>query len=93
MAGRQQPFAHVSGPDMLVLLTGGDHMVFSGRQEVGGAPRPNDARHRQIILAASLAWWDAWLKDDPKALAYLHDGGLAAFAGPDAAVSWRGPTH
>jgi dienelactone hydrolase len=93
VASRQQPFAHVSGPDMLVLLTGGDHMVFSGRQEVGGAPRPNDARHRQIILAASLAWWDAWLKDDPKALAYLHDGGLAAFAGPDAAVSRRGPAH
>ncbi len=91
VAGRQQPFAHVAGPAMLVLLTGGDHMVFSGRQEVGGAPRPNDARHRQIILAASLAWWDAWLKDDPKALAYLHDGGLAGFAGPDAAVSWRGP--
>lgn len=93
VAGRQQPFAHVSGPDMLVLLTGGDHMVFSGRQEVGGAPRPNDARHREIILAASLAWWDAWLKDDPKALAWLRDGGLADFAGPDAAVRWRGPAR
>lgn len=93
VAGRQQPFAHMSGPDMLVLLTGGDHMVFSGRQEVGAPARPNDARHRQIILAAALAWWDAWLKDDPTALAYLHDGGLAAFAGPDAAVRWRGPTR
>lgn len=93
VAGRQQPFAHVSGPDMLVLLTGGDHMVFSGRQEVGGAPRPNDARHRQIILATALAWWDAWLKDDPKALAWLHDGGVTGFAGPDAAVKWRGPTR
>lgn len=93
VAGRQQPFAHVAGPDMLVLLTGGDHMVFSGRQEVGGAPRPNDARHRQIILAASLAWWDAWLKDDPKALAWLRDGGLAQFAGADATVSARGLDH
>ena len=91
VTGRQQPFAHLGGPSMLVLLTGGDHMVFSGRQEVGGAPRPNDARHRQIILAASLAWWDAWLKDDPRALAYLHDGGMAGFAGADATVSWRGP--
>lgn len=90
VAGRQQPFAHVSGPDMLVLLTGGDHMVFSGRQEVGAPARPDDARHRQIILAAALAWWDAWLKEDPKALAWLRDGGLANFAGADATVSARG---
>ena len=91
VAGRQQPFAHLGGPSMLVLLTGGDHMVFSGRQEVGGAPRPHDARHREIILAASLAWWDAWLKDDPQALAFLQDGGMAGFAGADATVGWRGP--
>lgn len=92
-AGRQQPFAHLGGPSMLVLLTGGDHMVFSGRQEVGGAPRPKDDRHRAIIKAAALAWWDAWLKDDPAALAYLRDGGMAAFAGADATVGWRGPDH
>ena len=91
VAGRQQPFAHLGGPSMLVLLTGGDHMVFSGRQEVGGPPRPNDARHRAIIKAASLAWWDAWLKGDPKAKAWLKDGGMAGFAGGDAAVGWRGP--
>jgi len=91
VAGRQQPFAHLGGPSMLVLLTGGDHMVFSGRQEVGGPPRPLDDRHRAIIKAASLAWWDAWLKDDARALAYLHDGGMAGFAGADATVSWRGP--
>lgn len=93
VTGRQQPFAHVGGPSMLVLLADGDHMVFSGRQEVGSAPRPNDDRHRQIIKAASLAWWDAWLKDDPKARAWLRDGGMAGFAGADAVVKWRGPDH
>lgn len=91
VAGRQKPFAHLAGPSMLVLLTGGDHMVFSGRQEIGGPPRPLDDRHRLIIKAASLAWWDAWLKDDPKAKAWLKVGGMTGFAGPDAAVSWRGP--
>ena len=91
VAGRQQLFAHLGGPSMLVLLTGGDHMVFSGRQKVGGPPRPLDDRHRLIIKAASLAWWDAWLKGDAKAKAWLEDGGMAGFAGPDAAVSWRGP--
>ncbi|MDP1629941.1 MAG: hypothetical protein Q8L66_00800 [Caulobacter sp.] len=93
VAGRQQPFAHVAGASMLVLLTGGDHMVFSGRQEAGGPPRPLDDRHRLIIKAAALAWWDAWLKDDPKARAWLHDGGMAGFAGADARVDWRGPDH
>jgi dienelactone hydrolase len=91
VAGRQKPFAFVGGPSVLVLLTDGDHMVFSGRQEVGGAPRPNDDRHRQIIKAASLAWWDAWLKGDPAARAWLRDGGMADFAGGDAVVRWRGP--
>lgn len=91
VAGRQVPFAHVGGPSMLVLLTGGDHMVFSGRQEVGGPPRPLDARHRLIIKAASLAWWDAWLKDDPRAKTWLKDGGMSGFAAADATVSWRGP--
>ena len=93
VAGRQQPFEYVGGPSMLVLLTGGDHMVFSGRQEVGAAPRPRDDRYRQIILAASLAWWDAWLKDDPKAKAWLSDGGLAGYAGADATVRERGMGH
>jgi predicted dienelactone hydrolase len=93
VADRQLPFAHLGGPSMLVLLTGGDHMVFSGRQEIGGPPRPLDDRHRLIIRAAALAWWDAWLKDDPQARAWLRDGGMAGCAGPDAAVSWRGPDH
>lgn len=91
VADRQKPFAFVGGPSMLVLLTDGDHMVFSGWQEVGGAPRPNDDRHRRIIKAASLAWWDAWLKDDPRAMAWLRDGGMAGLAGGDASVAWRGP--
>lgn len=91
VADRRKPFTHLGGPSMLVLLTGGDHMVFSGRQEIGGPARPLDDRHRLIIKAAALAWWDAWLKDDPKAKAWLKDGGMAGFAGPDAAVSWRGP--
>jgi len=93
VTGRQQPFAHLGGPSMLVLLTGGDHMVFSGRQEVGGPPRPLDDRHRAIIKAASLAWWDAWLKDDPRAQAWLTDGGMAGFAGADATVRERGMDH
>lgn len=93
VTGRQQPYAFVSGPSILVLLTEGDHMVFSGRQEIGGRPRPHDDRHRAVIKAASLAWWDAWLKDDAQAMTWLREGGLAAFAGDEATVKVRGPAR
>ncbi len=77
-------------PASQMVLNGGDHMVFSGRAEVGKS-RPKDARFHALVQAASLSFWDAYLRDDDKALAYLRDGGLQALAGADATVESRGP--
>lgn len=88
---RVKPFEAINGiPESLVVLTGGDHMVFSGRLEMGQS-RPGDDRFRNIVKAASLAFWDAYLMDDDGALHWLRDGGLAGYAGGDAAVTSKGP--
>lgn len=88
---RTLPFQVMKGaPATLVVLTDGDHMVFSGRQELGQA-RPLDERHRQIVKAAALAFWDAYLRGDDAALHWLRDGGLARFAADNARVESKGP--
>ena len=90
---RLRPYEVMKGaPATLVVMNGGDHMVFSGRQETGRS-LPRDERFRTIVKAASLAFWDAYLKDDPAALAYLRDGGLKTFAGDDARVESKGPAR
>lgn len=88
---RLRPYEAMKGaPASLVVMTGGDHMVFSGRQE-SGRSLPKDERFRQIVKAASLAFWDAYLKGDDAALHWLRDGGLKSFAAEDARVESKGP--
>ncbi len=70
---RRVPYDCISGADQyLVTFEGGDHMVFSGR--VVERPRPNDARFQGLVLVATTAFWDAYLKGDPAAKAYLSGG-------------------
>lgn len=86
LRSRKRPFdVIVTPPTYFVNLTGGDHFVFSGRQEMGES-RPSDARHHAIVRAGALAFFRAYLVDDAAARAWLNDGGYAAFAGADAAI-------
>ena len=86
---RQKPYlAMKRAPSALVVLNGADHLVFSGRQEMGFS-KPKDERFRQLIKAASLAYWDAALRDDAEARAWLTGPGMAAMAGSDAQIQSR----
>ena len=86
---RQKPYlAMKRAPSALVVLNGADHLVFSGRHELGFS-KPTDERFRQLIKAASLAYWDAELRDDAEARAWLTGPGLATFAGSDAEIQSR----
>lgn len=86
---RQKPYlAMKRAPSALVVLNGADHLVFSGRQEMGFS-KPKDERFRQLIKASSLAFWDAELKDDPEARTWLIGQGMAALAGSDAQIQSR----
>jgi predicted dienelactone hydrolase len=75
-AERRIPFDHIHNPDQyLVIFNGGDHMIFSGRL-IGRSAREKDVTFQKLICAGSAAFWDAYLKDDKKALAWLNDGGF-----------------
>jgi predicted dienelactone hydrolase len=71
---RQIPYRNIAGADKyLLVFTGGDHMIFSGRTLRSG-PRPNDEKFHALINKASLAYWDAYLMGNKDAKAYLTDG-------------------
>lgn len=86
---RQIPFQSIpAAGQYLIVLNGGDHRIFGGRERMDGA-RPTDARHLSLIRQASIAFWDAYLLDDPAALTWLRDGGAAAELGTDATFAMR----
>lgn len=65
----------------LLVLEGGDHMVFAGSRG-GLAENPRREVHEKIIKGAALAFWDAYLKDDARARDWLTGGGFSkALAG------------
>ncbi len=75
-AERRIPFETIKGVDQyLLVLDGGDHMVFSGRRFLGPA-KASDDRHHDLIRMASLAYWDAYLLENAEAYHWLESGGL-----------------
>ena len=74
---RMMPYENMpAGGKYLAVFDGGDHMVFGGH-ELGGR-RPATARDAVIqadVKAASVAFWDATLKNDDAAKKWLEGGG------------------
>jgi predicted dienelactone hydrolase len=82
-AERRIPYDHIQGVDQyLVTFQGGDHMIFSGRR-ILEADRPKDPLFHSLILQGTTAFWDAYLKGDAAAKAWLANGGYAAALGKD----------
>lgn len=80
---RQLPYRNITTADkFLIVFNRGDHMIFSGRG-LRGESRPNDPKFHALIQKASLAYWDAYLKDNKDAKAYLIGGGFAKDLGDD----------
>jgi predicted dienelactone hydrolase len=79
---RRLPFDYIHGADQfLVTFTGGDHMIYSGHK----LPWPygqKDALFQRLICISSTAFWDAYLKGDAGAWAWLTAGGLDGALGP-----------
>lgn len=67
---RRLPFDHCRNSDQfLITFTGGDHAIFGGRErKFGGA---KDAEFQRLISQSSLAFWDAYLRDDARAKEWL----------------------
>jgi predicted dienelactone hydrolase len=58
-------------PACLLVLTGGDHMVFSGQRRRGDGE--HDPEFHRLILESTTAFWDATLRDSPEAQRWLDD--------------------
>ena len=88
---RRIPFDHMSGGDnYLLIFTGGDHMLFSGRQRLLRSG-DNDAHFHELILGASTAFWDAYLKGDADARTWLAGGPFWAALGTDGTFETKTP--
>jgi predicted dienelactone hydrolase len=73
---RRLPFDYTRGADKyLITFSGADHMTFPGHklQRLRGQ---GDSGYHRLICTSSTAFWQAYLKGDARALAWLADGGL-----------------
>jgi hypothetical protein len=79
---RRVSFDQIGGVDQyLVTFIGGDHMVFSGRPRHWGE-EPTDAVFQESIKRCATVYWDAYLRGDSEAMAWLAGEGFeAALAG------------
>lgn len=64
-----------------LVLWEAQHMAFVEREPRRGEAAPNPNHHR-VILALSTAFWDAYLKDDAAARAWLEGDGPASVLEP-----------
>jgi dienelactone hydrolase len=69
---RRLPFDHSEGSDQyLITFKDGDHMIFSGRGRL--LANAKDEQFQKLICASSTAFWDAYLRGDSAAKAWLRD--------------------
>src|SRR5438874_9964634 len=73
---RRAPFDHSNGSDQfLITFKYGDHMIFSGRGVLPGGEK--DEFFQSYIRMSSIAFWDAYLKEDAKAKSWLDGDGFS----------------
>jgi predicted dienelactone hydrolase len=81
-ADRRVPFDRINHADQfLVTFRDADHMVFSGH--LAGQNGERDAFFQKFILSSSTAFWDAYLKGDATAKAWLTGKGFQTALGDD----------
>lgn len=93
-ADRRIPFDRIEHAEQfLIIFRGGDHMIFGGRSGMLGrlSERSKDAEFHRLILAASLAFWDAYLREDAEARRWLTEGGLKDCLGDLATLERKSP--
>ncbi len=83
---RRGAFDEVRGVDQaLVTFEGGDHATFAGAKRLLEGP-PREAVFQALVQRASLMFWDAHLRGDAAAAAWVMEGGLAGEVGEDGVV-------
>ena len=86
---RVEVFTHSGGPDQhLLVLNDGDHMVYNGSR---GQLQDNPKRdvHETIVKILSLAFWQAYLKDDANAYHWLTGEGVQHWLAHEGVYQFR----
>jgi predicted dienelactone hydrolase len=76
-------------PKYEVILDKAEHSVFTDRA-LPGDEAPRNPNHHRVILALSTAFWDAYLRGDKEALAWLNGAGPRTVMEP--ADDWKAET-
>jgi predicted dienelactone hydrolase len=77
-------------PKYEVVLDKAEHSVFTDRA-LPGDREPRNPNHHRVILALSTAFWDAYLRGDTAALAWLNGAGPRSVMEP--ADRWQFAAH
>jgi predicted dienelactone hydrolase len=77
-------------PKYEVVLHNAEHSVFTNRA-LPGDREPRNPNHHRVILALSTAFWDAYLRGDADALAWLNGPGPRSVMEPD--DHWQFSSH
>jgi predicted dienelactone hydrolase len=77
-------------PKYEVVLHNAEHSVFTDRP-LPGNREPRNPNHHRVILALSTAFWDAYLRSDARALAWLNGPGPRSVMEPD--DHWQFSAH
>ncbi len=84
---RRIPFDEIQGVDQFLLtFQGGDHMIFSGTKRLLPGKNKQDEIFHALIQTSSLAFWDAYLLNNPDAKAWLKGDALPRLLGKEAIV-------
>ncbi|MGB8370924.1 MAG: alpha/beta hydrolase family protein [Limisphaerales bacterium] len=77
-------------PKYEVVLYNAEHSAFTDRP-LPGDREPRNPNHHRVILALSTAFWDAYLRGDAGALAWLNGPGPRSVMEPD--DRWQFSAH
>ena len=79
---RRIPYQAMPGPDKyLLVLAGADHMLFNGDPQGRRWSDANRTVHAPLVEQVSVAFWQAYLGDDPAARAQLGAAAMQALVG------------
>lgn len=76
------------GDKYQIVLHEAEHSAFSDRS-LPGDRLPRNPNHHQVILALTTAFWDAYLREDPEARAWLQGPGPRTLLEPEDTWEWK----
>jgi predicted dienelactone hydrolase len=91
VASRLKVYAALQGaPKYEVVLFNAEHSAFTDGP-LPGDHEPRNPNHHRVILALSTAFWDAYLRDDKNALAWLDGPGPRSVMEAKDQWQWSAP--